>query len=142
MPSAPPQQHQKLQLETIVALALAVLLLQLMPPGFWAGVSVIWDAGRGVLDQILLALDVRIWLRTILAALDVRTWSRAHWMVANLLVILALLGIRVIPKVKKAWTARRTRAAQQCEAVEKARHARQSREMREGIEAGRRRRIF
>lgn len=70
-------------LELLLALAFLALLFQVFP-SLWFG----------------------LW-----AALDVRNWSRAVWFAANIVVIVALFGVRFAPEVAAGIRARRMRLA-------------------------------
>ncbi len=59
---------------------------------------------------LVFALVPPLW-HSLVAAVDVRNWSRLTWFLANVVVVVILLGIRLAPEVKEAVAAREAAAA-------------------------------
>ena len=59
---------------------------------------------------LLFALFPALW-HSLVTAVDVRNWSRWTWLLANVVVVLILLSIRLAPEVKESVAARRAAAA-------------------------------
>lgn len=90
---------------------------------------------------LFIQLFPELWQRLILA-LDVRQWSPVAWLVANALLVVALVAVRYRDDVKQAWQSRQQRAEKRRGEVARARQAVAARQRREDIEAARSRRMY
>jgi uncharacterized membrane protein YqjE len=71
---------------------------------------------------LLFALFPALWHRLI-AAIDVRNWSRLTWLLANVVVVVILLSIRLAPDIKEASDARQAARARGRKVAERKKRA-------------------
>lgn len=101
-------------LELLLALAAVVLLMQMWPA---FGSQVLW-------------------------VLDVRNWPSSVKIIANLLFILVLVGIRIGPELLNQWRERRLRIASERAKAAKALELKNQRETLERMKEAQSRRIY
>jgi type VI protein secretion system component VasK len=101
-------------LELLLALALIMLILQLVPS----------------LGQIALL------------ALDFRNWPRTVWFGLNIIVVALLLGIRFVPGLIADWNKRQHRLLLEKTKAEKVRKLKQKQETMARMQQSRRRRMY
>ncbi len=101
-------------LELLLALAAIALLLQLWPA---LGNVVLWS-------------------------LDIRNWPRTVWFLANVVVIVVLVGIRFGPQLFEDWRLRRERLAKHRTTLQKGQEMKEQRETLERLKESQRRRIY
>jgi len=101
-------------LESLLALAVVVLVLQLFPA--WGG--------------------------AVLAVVNPLNWGRIGWIVANALVVVGLLAMRFGPGMADDWRARRIRIAKEREQQAHQRELKEQREALERMKQAKRRRIY
>lgn len=78
----------------------------------------------------------------LLSWVDVRQWSRSNWLVMNVLIVLALVGIRYGPELMDSWRERQARRAKERENQTKQLELKQRREAIERVKAARNRRVW
>jgi len=71
---------------------------------------------------LLFALLPALWY-WLIAAIDVRNWSRLTWFLANVVVVVILLSIRLAPDIKEASAARQAAGARRRKIAERKQRA-------------------
>ena len=71
---------------------------------------------------LLFALFPALW-QWLMAAIDVRNWSRMTWFVANVVVVVILLSIRLAPNIKETLVSRQAVAARRRKTAERIQRA-------------------
>lgn len=90
-------------------------------------------------------LLIQIWPafgNRILRGIDIRNWSSSVKFVANVLIVLVLIGIRFGPELLSQWRERRLRIACERAKADKALIMKKRREALERMQESRKRRIF
>lgn len=106
-------------------------------------------AGVGRLELLLIVAVLALvfqffplFTQRALWVLDLRNWSREVWFIVNVMVVLALLGVRFVPSLYTEWRERSRRLAVGGAESAKRKQIEDQRETLKRIAKGRRNRIY